>query len=116
MEVSHHSQTKQLSLLVVKAQGPALLGRDWMNALILNWHTIHCMQNNQELDKLLQKHRLLFQDELGKLQGVTVKLHVDTSTHPKFCKARAVPLALQMSRGSFRQVGSPRCPLEGQIF
>ena len=66
-----------------------------MNAFTLNWHTIHCMQNNQELDKLLQKHRLLFQDELGKLQGVTVKLHVDTSTHPKFCKARAVPLALQ---------------------
>ena len=89
-----------------------------MNALTLGWHTIHCMQNNQELDKLLQKHRLLFQDELGKLQGVTVKLHVHTSAHPKFCKARAVPLALytKKSRGSFRQVGSPRCPLEGQIF
>ena len=95
MEVSHYSQTKQLSLLVVKGQGPALLGRHWMNALTLDWHAIHCMQNNQELDKLLQKHRLLFQDELSKLQGVTVKLHVDTSTHPKFCKARAVPLALQ---------------------
>ena len=53
------------------------------------------MQNNQELDKLLQKHRALFLDELGKLGGVKVKLHVDTTTHPKFCKARAVSLALQ---------------------
>ena len=56
MEVSHHSQTKQLSLLVVKGQGLALLGRDWMNVLTLDWHAIHCMQNNQELDKLLQKN------------------------------------------------------------
>ena len=55
MEVSHHSQTKQLSLLVVKGQGLTLLGRDWMNVLTLDWHAIHCMQNNQELDKLLQK-------------------------------------------------------------
>ena len=50
------------------------------------------MQSNQELDKLLQKHRVLFQDELGILQVVAVKLHVDT----------------RKSRGSFRQVGSPR--------
>ena len=54
------------------------------------------MQNNQELDKLLQKkHKALFLDELAKLEGVTVKLHVDMTTHLKFCKARAVPLALQ---------------------
>ena len=28
VQVSHHSQTKQLSLLVVKGQGPALLSSD----------------------------------------------------------------------------------------
>ena len=95
VDISHNSQTKQFSLLVVKGQGPALLGRDWMNVLTLDWHTIHCMQNNQELGKLLQKHRALFLDELGKLEGVKVKLHVDTTTNPKFCKARAVSLALQ---------------------
>ena len=53
------------------------------------------MQNNQELDKLLQKHRALFLDKLGKLEGIKVKLHVDTTTYPSFCKARAVPLAIQ---------------------
>ena len=53
------------------------------------------MQNNQELNKLLQKQRALFPDELGRLEGVKVKLNVDTTTYQKLCKARAVPFALQ---------------------
>ena len=93
MEVSHHSQTKQLSLLVVNGQGPALLGRDWMNVLTLDWHTIHCIQNNQQIDKLLQKPRALFLDELGKLEVVNCKSQI--TCERDYCKARAVPLALQ---------------------
>lgn len=88
VDVSHNNQTKQLPLLVVKGQGPNLLGRDWMNELILDWQTIHNVQDNQQLDKLLQKHSTLFWDELGKLEGHKVKLHLDTETRPKFCKAR----------------------------
>ena len=79
-------------------KGPALLDRDWMKVLTLPYvdsHTNYCMQNNKELDKLSQKLRALFLDELGKLEGAKVKLHEDTSHHPRFCKARAMPLALQ---------------------
>jgi len=94
IQVSHNSQTKHLSLLVVKGQEPSLLGRDWMNWLILDWQTIHFVQT-QVFEELLQKHSALFQDELGKLQGVKVKLYVNTDMHPKFCKAIPVPLALQ---------------------
>ena len=106
MQVSHHSQTKQLSLLVIKGQGPAFLSSDSMNVLTLDWHTIHCMQNNQELVKLLQKHRTLFLDELEKLEGVKVKLHVNTTTQPKFCKATAVRhLHLQTHQSSMLRIG-----------
>ena len=28
---------------------------------------------------------------MGKLEDVKVKLHVDKSTHPRFCKARVMP-------------------------
>lgn len=59
-----------------------------MNELILDWQTIHNVQDNQQLDKLLQKHSTFFWDELGKLEGHKVKLHLDTETRPKFCKAR----------------------------
>lgn len=97
VEVSHNNQTKQLPLLVVKGQSPSLLGRDWMNKLTLDWQSIHNVQGNRQLDKLLQKHSVLFRDELGKLEGYQVKLHLDTEAHPKFCKARSVPLALRKS-------------------
>ena len=43
---------------------------------------------------MLQKHRLLFSDELGTLQDTKVTLQVNSSVQPKFCKARPVPLAL----------------------
>ena len=95
VEVSHNNQTKQLPLLVVKGQGPNLLGRDWMSVLTLDWQTVHKLQDNRQLDELLQKCSALFIDELGKLEGIKVKLHVDTEAHPKFCKARPVPLALR---------------------
>ena len=95
VKVSHHSQSKLFHLLVVKGQSLALLGRDLIIVLILDWHIIHCMQNNQKLNKLLQKLRALSLDKLGKMEGVKVTLNVDTTTHLKFCKATAVPLALR---------------------
>ena len=66
-----------------------------MSVLTLDWQTVHKLQDNRQLDELLQKYSALFIDELGKLEGIKVKLHVDTEAHPKFCKARPVPLALR---------------------
>ena len=39
--VIHKQQTKELPLLVVKGEGPTLLGRDWLTQLTLNidWST-----------------------------------------------------------------------------
>ena len=89
MEVSHHNQAKQLSF---KRQIPALFRSDWTNVLTLDWHNIHCMQNNHSLDKLLQKFKAIFVDELDKLVGINV---IDMNTHPELCQARSIPLALQ---------------------
>ena len=47
VEVSHNNQTIQLPLLVVKAQGPNLLGRDWMSVLTLDWQPVHKLQDNR---------------------------------------------------------------------
>ena len=42
VEVLHHSQTKRL-FACCQGTRSALLGRDWMNVLTLDWHTIHYM-------------------------------------------------------------------------
>ena len=37
---------------------------------------------------MLADHKVVFNDELGTLHGITVKLYVDRQSVPKFCKAR----------------------------
>ena len=52
------------------------------------------MGNNQ-LQVLLEKHSSVFNNEIGTLKGIKVKLHVDPNVKPKFFKARSVPYSLR---------------------
>ena len=44
---------------------------------------------------MVEKHKQLFAEELGLLQGMNAKFHIDKDAIPKFCKARPVPYALK---------------------
>ena len=37
----------------------------------------------------------MFKDELGKLEGYNVKIHVDPTVRPNFCRARALSYAMK---------------------
>ena len=39
--VSYQGQSATLPLVVVKGQGPTLLGRNWLGKIRLNWGEIH---------------------------------------------------------------------------
>jgi transposase InsO family protein len=95
-----------LTLIVVRDDGPALLGRDWIYSLdapfflslrqlsdsaILQIADI----TDKEIAKLLDRFDSLFQPGLGTLNDVKVSIQVDPSIPPKFCKARPVPFALK---------------------
>ena len=41
VEVTYNEQTVVLPLVVVESRGPALLGRDWLQHLKLDWTSIH---------------------------------------------------------------------------
>ena len=56
---------------------------------------IHALGDSSALQEVLEKHSKLFCNELGCLQGMKVKLNVDSDATPKFFKARTVPLALK---------------------
>lgn len=93
--VEHNGQSASLPLIVTQEKGPTLLGRDWMSALKLDWRTIFKMEAIHTLEKVLDKYSDVFKDELGRVQGVSAKIHVDPNTRPQFHKARPVPFALR---------------------
>ena len=43
----------------------------------------------------LEPYKELFTTCLGKLEGVTAKMYVDKTVHPRYCKPRPVPLAIR---------------------
>ena len=94
VKVQSKEQEAHLPLLVVKGNGPSLLGRNWLTKLRLNWQEIFSVRTNHSLESLLQQHEGVFKDELGTLKGIEVKLRVNPQAKPLFYKARTVPFAL----------------------
>ena len=83
-------QTATLPLLVVKGEGPSLLGRNWLGALKLDWHEIFLL-HNASLKEVLDKRKAVFEPGLGKVTGYEAKILLDPGATPKFCKARSIP-------------------------
>ena len=47
------------------------------------------------LHEVLNSHREVFKEELGKLKGHEAKIYIDSGAQPRFCKARSVPYAIR---------------------
>ena len=93
--VKYKEQTKQLPLHIVGGNGPSLMGRDWLAELTLNWKDIFSLGEQQTIQSVLDQHKALFKEELGKICGVQAKLYVDLQVKPQFWKARQVPHVLK---------------------
>lgn len=94
--LNHRNQSKELPLLIVKEDGPTLLGRDWLTELTLNvdWSSLHCVQVRKSLSTVLDKYSAVFNNELGKTKDYVATLQVDPTVEPKFYKARSVSFAM----------------------
>ena len=95
VQVKHNEQTLTLPLLVTKGDGPTLLGRNWLEALRLDWRTIFHVGSNRTLQQVLDRHRDVFKEELGELRGTAAKIHIERDAQPRFEKARPVPFAIR---------------------
>ena len=84
-----------LPLLVVKEDGPSLIGRNWLTKIQLDWKSIFTVTGERQLDELLHQHNSVFEDKLGSVRDMKVKLFVEENSNPKFFKARTLPLALR---------------------
>ena len=63
---------------MVAGDGPSLIGRDWLGELIPDLAILNSSADDN-LQSLLRKYSELFNEELGLVKGLTVKLQVDTS-------------------------------------
>ena len=92
--VKYGDQTATLPLLVVKGEGPSLLGRNWLGALKLDWHEIFWLHNTS-LKEVLDKHKAIFEPGLSKVTEYEAKILLDPGATSKYCKACSVPYFYQ---------------------
>ena len=98
VEVEHNSQVSVLPLLVIKGRGPSLFGRNWLEKIKVNWSYVNHLQDSA-VDRVVNKHKNLFRDELGTLKGMTAKILVTPNAQPRFFKPRPVPYLLKEKVG-----------------
>jgi hypothetical protein len=97
VKVHYGEQKEKLKLVVVTGNGPNLLGRNWLKYIRLDWNNIFAIRSAklQPLHDLLQRHKILFTTELGKIQPYTASLHVRPDVTPRFFKPRPIPFAIK---------------------
>ena len=98
--VKYGDQEAKLPALVIGGDGPNLIGRDWLKVIRINWSQIFKVEAKQQvanhgLQRVLEEHKEVFQEELGTLNGMEAKIYVDEKASPLYLKARSVPYALK---------------------
>ncbi|XP_061570028.1 uncharacterized protein K02A2.6-like [Cololabis saira] len=105
VRVRYKQQRRKLPLVVVGGDGPSLLGRGWLEELWLNWREIknghkarkiHQLKTIEAtLQQVLNKHEVVFKEELGTLKGTKATIHVKQDATPRFFRPRSVPFAMR---------------------
>ena len=71
VRVTYKNQKKELDLLVVQGNGPSLMGRDWLNHIMLDWLHLHQLSKSvKPWQEVIDRHPDVFKEELGLAQGV----------------------------------------------
>ena len=96
MDVQYGEQKESL---VIAGTGPALLGRNWLQHLRLNWKelgaaTLH-HSSTDTLETILDRYSSVFADGLSCIKHFKAKFHVKPNAPPKFHRARPVPFAIK---------------------
>ena len=111
-------QEVNLSALVIRGDGPNLLGRDLLGVIRIKWTQIFKVEAKQKfvnhgLQWVLEEHKEVFQ--LGTLNGIEAKIYVDEKASPRYLKARPVPYALkkgvEVSPVEFSEWAAPIVPV-----
>ena len=95
VHVSYKDQEANLDLVVVQGEGPGLLGRNWLNHLVFNWHDILHTSLDGRVNLIVNKYSKVFSNTLGTMSQYYAKLRLKPNTTPKFWCPRPVIFALK---------------------
>ena len=103
--VKYHDQKKTIPLIVAKGEKPALLGRNWLKEIQLDWGKIFAIRDDSKLDNLLSKYQEVFTEQKGVISGFEADIHVPESATPIFRKSYQVPYSVQDGVKTILQAG-----------
>ncbi|PFX22898.1 hypothetical protein AWC38_SpisGene12555 [Stylophora pistillata] len=96
-DVGYKGQIYLLPLLVADYTGkPTLLGRDWLTRVKLDWEKIFQIRspephgNTNQLNNLISKHKVLFEESYKDLQGLEAHITIKKVAKPVFFKPRKI--------------------------
>ncbi|XP_058880316.1 uncharacterized protein K02A2.6-like [Acipenser ruthenus] len=98
--VKYEDQSATLPLVIVKGDRPALLGRNWLRKICLNWASIFSVERadvsgDKAVARVIEKHQKVFQEGPGTIKNFKAKIRTRPDAKPIFHKARPVPYALK---------------------
>ncbi|XP_044166137.1 uncharacterized protein K02A2.6-like [Acropora millepora] len=96
VHVEYHGQSAKLPLIVAEVDGkPAILGRNWLNVVKLNWKELFNVSSPDFFSELSARYKGVFGPGLGKIKEFEARLCVHAEATPKFHKSRPVPYSLK---------------------
>ena len=96
VHVEYQGQSAKLPLIVAEVDGkPAILGRNWLNVVKLNWKELFNVSSPDFVSELSARYKGVFGPGLGKIKEFEARLCVHTEATWKFHKSRPVPYSLR---------------------
>ena len=95
VSVEYGTQKCKLPVVIVKGDKPALLGRNWLEKIKLDWGEIFSFNKSHPVDTLITKYSKLFDAGHGKETNFKATLALQPDAKPVYKKARPVPYALK---------------------
>ena len=101
VNVQYNSHNVDLVLYVVPNSRHILFGRDWLEAIKLDWTEIKfrsgsvCLSHDCQLDGLVSKHQDVFDGQLGLHKGIKAHVELVEGAKPVYTKPYRVPYALR---------------------
>lgn len=71
--VQYGQQMRALPLHILARNGPALLGRDWLEEIKLDWKLLH-LETKDDLQKLLNWYQSIFSPGLGNMKNIKARV------------------------------------------